>query len=104
MTAMAKPLQLDEDMLAQIVRYAPEDIPEMIEITRRAELTCVEGVSDLHRRIRERTRDQSGERMNIIVYSQAIRGCDSKIRWLQDVRSYLTAELERQGNVSALVG
>lgn len=89
-----------DELRSRIGRYGPDDLPEMIEIVREAEVVCIVGLGDLNRQIRDEREQadiQHGERdISILIWAEAVERRDSRIRWLQNLRRYLEKELERK--------
>ena len=98
--SMPSPSVRDE-LHARIARSGPEDMPEMIEAVREAELRCLQQLQQLNLRARaqrERTATDVSDwarKVQLIVTHGEVMGWDTRIRWLQDVRRYLEHELAR---------
>jgi hypothetical protein len=99
-TAVASP-SLQEEMLARIVRYGPDDLPEMIEIIDQAKRVIRAENADFIRRETSgklpRTTSQDRERM-YMIRGELIGKPYRKIEWLERVRRYLEEEREDYEN------
>ena len=87
------------ELHGRIARSGPEDVPEMIEIVREAELRCLGQLQELHRRARtERNAAGASEwarKVQLIAMHGEVMEWDAKIKWLQDVRRFLEKERQR---------
>jgi DNA-binding PadR family transcriptional regulator len=88
-----------EELLAKVAFCKPADLPRMVEIVRDAELACTARLNELNQRMREerlRAGDDAWRRlMTLIVTAGDVAWWDSRIKWLQDLRSYLQREGKR---------
>lgn len=85
-----------EDLHAKIALCGPDDIPQMIETIRDAELVCTSKLKGLNWRIRGERERSVGERwsqlMETVVDSGEVAWWDGRIKWLQALR----LDLERE--------
>jgi hypothetical protein len=87
------------ELHVRIARSGPEDMPEMIEVVREAEMRCLQQLQKVHRRARAE-RDATGvsewaRKVQLVVMHGEVLEWDVRIKWLQDVRRYLEGELQR---------
>jgi DNA-binding PadR family transcriptional regulator len=89
-----------EELHAKIALWGSEDISRLIEIVREAEMSCTLQLQELNRSThveRQRTDASEWERaMQLIVISGEATWWDARIKWLQNVRTYLESQRERQ--------
>jgi hypothetical protein len=86
------------ELHGRIARSGPEDVAEMIEVVREAQVRCQQELQKLHQRARAE-RDAAGasewaRKVRLVVVHGEVMEWDAKIKWLQDVRQFL--EKERQ--------
>jgi DNA-binding PadR family transcriptional regulator len=88
-----------EELLAKVAFCTQADLPRMVEIVRDAELACTARLNELNQRMREerlRAGDDAWRRlMTLIVTAGDVAWWDARIKWLQDLRSYLQREGQR---------
>jgi DNA-binding PadR family transcriptional regulator len=88
-----------EELLAKISFCGPADLPRMIEIVRDAELACTAQLKELNERMRRErllAGDDAWRRlMTLIVTAGDTAWWDARIKWLQDLRTYLQREGQR---------
>jgi hypothetical protein len=81
------------ELRARIARYGPDDLTEMIEMVREAEMACAVGLGGLNRQIRDEREEAGIQRgacdMSILIWAEAVERWSSRIVWLQNVRRYL---------------
>jgi len=89
-----------EELHAKIALWGSAELSRLIEIVREAEMACTLRLQDLNREVRaeRQVSDASGwERtMQLIVSSGEATWWEARIKWLQDVRTYLEREHARQ--------
>jgi DNA-binding PadR family transcriptional regulator len=85
-----------EELLAKIAFCGPADLPRMIEIVRDAELACTAQLKEVNEEMRRRrllAGDDPWRRlMSLIVTAGDVAWWDARIKWLQQLRSYLQRE------------
>jgi DNA-binding PadR family transcriptional regulator len=85
-----------EELLAKIAFCGPSDLPRMIEIVRDAELACIARLKEVNERMRTERRlggDDAWRRlMGLIVTASDVTWWDARIKWLQQLRTYLQRE------------
>jgi DNA-binding PadR family transcriptional regulator len=88
-----------EELLAKIALCGPSDLPRMVEIVRDAELACAAQLQEVNERMRTERRlagDDAWRRlMSLIVTAGDVAWWDARIKWLQELRSYLQREGQR---------
>jgi DNA-binding PadR family transcriptional regulator len=88
-----------EELHAKVALCQPADLPRMIEVVREAEMVCAGKLNGLNWRIRSRRRDTDPEdwqvRMDLVVSTGDQAWWESRIKWLQQVRTYLESEWRR---------
>jgi DNA-binding PadR family transcriptional regulator len=88
-----------EELLAKISFCGPADLPRMVAIVREAELACTARLNELNRRVRAQRRidadDPWRRLMTLIVAAGDAAWWDARIKWLQDLRTYLQREALR---------
>lgn len=82
-----------------IARSGPEDVLNMIEVIRDAEMCCLQQLQKSHQRARV-GRDAAGasdwaRKVQLVMMRGEVMEWDSKIKWLQDVRQFLEDDLQR---------
>jgi hypothetical protein len=87
------------ELHSRIARSGPEDIPDMIEVVRDAEMCCLQQLQSSHQRARA-ARNAPGasdwaRKVRVIVMHGEVMEWDTKIKWLQNVRQFLEDELQR---------
>jgi hypothetical protein len=98
--AVVAPPSLSRDMLSRLVRYGPDDLPEMLQIVAQAkrvyqkELDDLLSLIDTYKKFAGR---QNHRRMTIIVHDPITRGLRRKLAWLEDVNDHLEEECEHYG-------
>jgi hypothetical protein len=104
MATMSMPF-VGQDLQAGIVGSEPEDLPEMVEIVREAEMTCMQQLQECNRRTRPALQAvDTGEwarTIQLFVTHREAMEWDMRVKWLQDVRRSL--EKKRQRCESACV-
>jgi hypothetical protein len=100
-TAVAPP-SLREEMLARIVLYGPDDLPEMIEVIDQAERLIRAENADFIRRAtsgkRPRMTSRGREWMRAMVSNELVGRSHRRIEWLEKMRLYLEEEHEDYEN------
>jgi hypothetical protein len=98
MATMSMPF-VGQDLHAGIVGFEPEDVPEMVEIVREAEMTCMQQLQECNRRTRPagEAADTDGWARTVELFGRhrELMEWDTRIRWLQDVRRHLENERQR---------
>jgi DNA-binding PadR family transcriptional regulator len=88
-----------EELLAKVAFCGPADLPRMIEIVRDAELACTARLKEVNERMRTERRlggDDAWRRlMGLIVTASDVAWWDARIKWLQQLRTYLQREGQR---------
>ncbi|HKH79080.1 MAG TPA: hypothetical protein VJ996_03615 [Solirubrobacteraceae bacterium] len=88
-----------EELHAKIALCGPDDLPEMIEIVRSAEAACMVRLRGLNWRIQDERQETGPQdwkrRMSIAGMAGDAAWWGGRIKWLQDVRSYLEKERQR---------
>jgi DNA-binding PadR family transcriptional regulator len=88
-----------EELHAKIALCRPGDLPRMVEVVREAEAVCTGTLEGLNWRLRSHRRDQDPEdfrvRMSYVVSTGDQAWWESRIKWLQKVRTYLEGECDR---------
>lgn len=89
-----------EELHAKIALCQPRDLPRLIEVVREAERACVFQLQALNRRLSAQ-RQAPAERswaasMDLVVAAGEKAWWDSRIKWLQGVRIFLSQELAHQ--------
>jgi DNA-binding PadR family transcriptional regulator len=89
---------LREDLLAKLALCGPSDLHWMIPLIHEAELACTSRLGGLNLRLRKERealdRNDPGERLRVILRGGEVAWWDSRIKWLQKMRTGLEAELE----------
>jgi hypothetical protein len=82
----------------RIARSGPEDVPDMIQVVRDAEMRCLQQLQKVHQRARaERDVASAGKwarKVQLMVMQGEVMEWDARIKWLQDVRQLLEKELQ----------
>ncbi len=85
-----------EELHAKIALCQPRDMPRMIAHVREAETVCAGKLQDLNREVRSRRQDADPDhwstRMDVVVSTGDQAWWESRIKWLQQVHSYLEEE------------
>lgn len=101
MTAVAAP-SLQGEMLARIVLYGPDDLPEMIEVVDQAKRFIRAENTDSIRRAtsdkRPRMTGRGREWMRVMVSNELVGRSHRRIEWLEKMRLYLEEEREDYEN------
>jgi hypothetical protein len=88
-----------QELRRRIALYGPDDLPKMIGIVGEAEIACMGALEDLNQQMRDERREASAQHaehdMSILIWSEAAERCDSRIRWLQNLRRYLEKEQQQ---------
>lgn len=88
-----------EELHAKVALCRPEDLRRMVEVVREAEAVCAGKLEGLNWRLRSRRRDLDTEdfrvRMSLVVSTGDQAWWESRIKWLQRVRTYLEGECDR---------
>jgi hypothetical protein len=71
-----------------------EDLPEMIEIVREAEMSCMQQLQECNRR-RRPAREATDPTIHLLVTHREVMEWDTRIKWLQDVRRHLEKKRQR---------
>jgi hypothetical protein len=71
-----------------------EDFPEMIDIIREAELSCMQQLQECNRR-RRPARETEDPTIHVLVTHREVMELDARIKWLQDVRRHLEKKQQR---------
>lgn len=84
-----------------------EDLREMIEIVREAELSCMQQLQECNRRARpSRPAAQApaasewARTIHLLVTHREVMELDARIRWLQDVRRHLEKKRQQRSEVA----
>lgn len=76
-----------------------EDLPEMIEIVREAEMACMWQLHERNRRTRPAREpadtDEWARTIQLLVTHREVMDWDTRIKWLQDVRQHLEKKQQR---------
>jgi hypothetical protein len=64
------------------------DLPEMIEIVREAELSCMRQLQECNQQ-RRPAREAVDPTIHLLVTHREVTELDARIKWLQDVRQHL---------------
>ncbi|MHB1539113.1 MAG: PadR family transcriptional regulator [Solirubrobacteraceae bacterium] len=88
-----------EELHAKIALCQPRDLPRLIEVVREAERVCVYQLQAMNRRLSARRQGLAdgdwAASMDLVVAAGEKAWWDSRIKWLQGVRVYLSQELAR---------
>ncbi len=87
------------ELHSRIAHLRSEDVPDMIEVVREAEMCCLQQLQSSHQRARA-ARNGAGasdwaQKVQLIVMHGEVVEWHAKIKWLQDVRLLLEDELQR---------
>jgi hypothetical protein len=93
-----------EDLHAML--FETEDLPEMIEIFREAEMVGMQQLQECNRQSRlAREAAGTGEwarTIQLLVSHREVMELDTRIKWLQDVRRHLEKKRQRSETALAL--
>jgi hypothetical protein len=71
-----------------------DDLPEMIEIVREAEIACMRQLEECNRR-RRPALQAADPTIHLLVTHREVMELDMRIKWLQDVRRSLETQQQR---------
>jgi hypothetical protein len=80
-----------------------DDLPEMIEIVRDAELACMQQLQECNRRRRPALQAEDPT-IHLLMTHREVMELDARIKWLQDVRGHLEKKQQRSEVACALAG